>query len=97
MEKAIKLSHLDRGYVNPNPIVGSVIVKNNIIVGEGYHKVYGGSHSEVMAIENAGKEAKGSTLYVTLEPCCHYGQPPTPSTDKIIKSGIKRVVIGFRP
>ena len=56
MEKAIKLSHLGRGFVNPNPIVGSVIVKNNSIVGEGYHKFYGGSHSEVMAIEDQEKK-----------------------------------------
>lgn len=81
-------------FVHPNPYVGCVIVKNGRILSKGYHKIFGGAHAEVNAIKKLSlKELKGSTLYVTLEPCSTYGKTP-PCTDLIIKSGIKKVVIG---
>ena len=83
------------GKTLPNPLVGCVIVKNNKIIGKGYHKKYGGSHAEVNAIKNATEDVKGATLYVNLEPCSHYGKTP-PCVDLIIKKGIKKVVIGMR-
>jgi diaminohydroxyphosphoribosylaminopyrimidine deaminase/5-amino-6-(5-phosphoribosylamino)uracil reductase len=92
MELALKLATLGEGNVNPNPMVGAVVVKAGKIIGEGYHKKYGGPHAEVFALEDAGAEAKGATIYVTLEPCSHYGKTP-PCAEKIIKMGIKRCVI----
>lgn len=95
MERAIRLAKKGEGFCNPNPMVGAVIVKNNHIIGEGYHKKYGDLHAEREAIKALKTSAEGSTLYVTLEPCCHYGQTP-PCTDAIIENKIKRVVIGSR-
>jgi diaminohydroxyphosphoribosylaminopyrimidine deaminase/5-amino-6-(5-phosphoribosylamino)uracil reductase len=89
LEQAIK----GCGWVNPNPMVGAVIVKNHQIIGKGYHQKYGGPHAERNALTNCRVSPKGGTLYVTLEPCCHYGKTP-PCTDAIIESGIRRVVIG---
>ena len=81
------------GFTSPNPIVGTVIVKNNKILSTGYHKKIGGEHAEVNAINKlTNEQLKGSTLYVTLEPCSHHGKTP-PCTDAIIKSGIKEVII----
>ncbi len=94
MQEAILLAKKGRGKVNPNPLVGAVVVKNNKIIGRGYHKEYGGWHAEVFALEEASKEAKGATLYVTLEPCSHYGKTP-PCTKLIIEKGIKKVVVGI--
>ncbi len=82
------------GKVSPNPLVGSIIVKNGKIIGEGYHKCFGKEHAEIVALRKADKNSHGATLYVNLEPCCHYGKTP-PCTDAIIKAGIKRVVIGM--
>lgn len=79
------------GKTSPNPMVGCVIVKNGRIIGDGYHKKAGFPHAEIEALNKAGKDAKGATLYVNLEPCSHYGRTP-PCTDAIIKAGIKRVV-----
>jgi len=93
MELALKLAAKGRGYASPNPMVGAVIVKNNRIIGQGYHQCYGQNHAEVNAIENATENVAGSTLYVTLEPCCHSGKTP-PCTDMIIRHKIGRVVIG---
>jgi diaminohydroxyphosphoribosylaminopyrimidine deaminase/5-amino-6-(5-phosphoribosylamino)uracil reductase len=93
MKLAIALARKGRFYVAPNPMVGAVIVKNGIIIGRGYHQRFGGNHAEINAINNAGKNISGSTLYVTLEPCCHEGKTP-PCTDSIIKHKIGRVVIG---
>ncbi len=93
MKLALKLAAKGSGYVSPNPMVGAVIVKDDRIIGLGYHRFCGENHAEINAIENAKESAAGSTLYVTLEPCCHYGKTP-PCTDKIIKNKIKRVVIG---
>ncbi|MDR3000231.1 MAG: bifunctional diaminohydroxyphosphoribosylaminopyrimidine deaminase/5-amino-6-(5-phosphoribosylamino)uracil reductase RibD [Fibromonadaceae bacterium] len=78
----------------PNPAVGAVVVKNGVILGEGYTQEYGNSHAEIIALKNAGENAKGAELYVTLEPCNHHGQTP-PCTDAIIKAGIKKVYYGF--
>src|SRR5207248_602744 len=75
----------------PNPMVGAVIVKGGRVVGEGYHQHYGGPHAEVVALKKAGPRARGATLYVTLEPCCHWGKTP-PCTDAITAAGISRVV-----
>ncbi|MGL5356255.1 MAG: bifunctional diaminohydroxyphosphoribosylaminopyrimidine deaminase/5-amino-6-(5-phosphoribosylamino)uracil reductase RibD [Cetobacterium sp.] len=91
MNIAIEEAKKGIGFVNPNPLVGAVLVKNNKILSKGYHKIYGSSHAEVNAI-NKTKEANGATLYVTLEPCSHFGKTP-PCTDLIISSKIKRCVI----
>ncbi|GAA0225535.1 bifunctional diaminohydroxyphosphoribosylaminopyrimidine deaminase/5-amino-6-(5-phosphoribosylamino)uracil reductase RibD [Metaclostridioides mangenotii] len=93
MKKALELAKKGAGKVSPNPMVGAVIVKDSEIIGSGYHKEYGGLHAEVNAISSCSNDLYGSTIYVTLEPCCHYGNTP-PCTDAIIKSGIKRVVVG---
>ena len=92
MHLALELAKHGEGRVNPNPLVGAVVVKNGKIIGKGYHHEYGGPHAEVFALQEAGEEAKGATIYVTLEPCSHYGKTP-PCAKKIIDSGIKRCVI----
>lgn len=91
MELALELAARARGRTSPNPMVGAVVVKDGEIVGRGFHPKAGKPHAEVYALEEAGERAKGSTLYVTLEPCCHYGRTP-PCTGKILASGISRVV-----
>jgi diaminohydroxyphosphoribosylaminopyrimidine deaminase/5-amino-6-(5-phosphoribosylamino)uracil reductase len=86
------------GKVNPNPLVGAVIVKNGEIISKGYHKFYGGRHAEIVAIENAfekGLTVKDATMYVTLEPCHHWGKTP-PCVDRIIKEKFKKVVIAMK-
>ena len=92
MQKAIDLAKQGEGFVNPNPLVGAVIVKDNQIIGEGYHEQFGGPHAEVNAFLNAKEDVVGATMYVTLEPCSHYGKTP-PCALKIIEKGIKKVVI----
>lgn len=77
------------GYTNPNPLVGAVIVKNGRIIGEGYHQIYGGNHAEINAFKNATEDVKGATMYVTLEPCSHYGKTP-PCANAIVEKGIKK-------
>lgn len=93
MRLAIQLARKGCGWVNPNPMVGAVIVKDGKIIGQGCHRKYGGLHAERDALANCQTSVAGATLYVTLEPCCHYGRTP-PCTDAIIKSGISRVVFG---
>ena len=93
MRMAIELAKRGTGAVNPNPMVGAVVVKNRKVIGEGYHKFFGGPHAEVYALEDAGKEAEGAEIYVTLEPCSHYGKTP-PCAKKIIDMGIKKCFIG---
>ena len=93
MKIALKLAQKGRGYVSPNPLVGAVIVKEERIIGRGYHQHYGGNHAEINALKNASEDACGSTLYVTLEPCCHEGKTP-PCIDSITKHKIARVIIG---
>lgn len=94
MKRAIMLAKKGRGYTNPNPMVGAVVVKDGKIIGEGYHKVYGSAHAEVQALNNCKVSPEGATLYVTLEPCSHVGKTP-PCVDAIISHGIKEVVIGM--
>ncbi len=96
MLKAIELAKKGEGWVNPNPLVGAVIVKDDKIIGEGYHTRFGELHAEREAIKNAsekGFSCKGAEMYVTLEPCCHTGKQP-PCTEAIIEAGIKRVYVG---
>ncbi len=95
MKRALELALRGRGRVSPNPLVGAVIVKDGEIVGEGYHQEYGGLHAERNAIASSKVNLEGATMYVSLEPCCHYGKTP-PCTEKIIESGIKKVVVGSR-
>lgn len=95
MLRAISLAKKGTGYTSPNPLVGAVIVKDGRIIGEGYHAIYGDLHAERNAIKNLTEDAKGATIYVTLEPCCHYGKQP-PCTEAILAAGITRVVIGSR-
>lgn len=93
MKRAIALAKLATGHTSPNPLVGAVVVKDNTIIGEGYHHKAGTAHAEVHALNQAGENAKGATLYVTLEPCSHYGKTP-PCVLRIIEAGIAKVVIG---
>jgi len=97
MERAIALAQKGKGKTSPNPTVGAVLVQNGKIIGEGYHKKAGTAHAEIRAIKDAlakGHETKNATLYVTLEPCCHFGKTP-PCTDAILKYGISEVIIGM--
>lgn len=93
MERAIELARLGIGAVNPNPLVGAVIVKNGKIIGEGYHRKYGDLHAERDAFKNLTESAEGAEMYVTLEPCCHHGKQP-PCVEAIIEHKIKRVYVG---
>ena len=95
MEWAIELARKGLGRTNPNPMVGAVIVKDGRILAEGYHEAYGKLHAERNAIGALKESAEGADLYVTLEPCCHYGKTP-PCTEAIIEAKIKRVIIGSR-
>jgi diaminohydroxyphosphoribosylaminopyrimidine deaminase/5-amino-6-(5-phosphoribosylamino)uracil reductase len=91
MRRALELAERGRGYVEPNPLVGAVVVRDGQIVGEGWHQRYGEAHAEIHALAAAGEAAREATLYVTLEPCCHHGKTP-PCTDAILRAGIQRVV-----
>jgi diaminohydroxyphosphoribosylaminopyrimidine deaminase/5-amino-6-(5-phosphoribosylamino)uracil reductase len=92
MRKALVLAERGRGFVEPNPMVGAVVLDAaGDVVGEGWHERFGGPHAEVSALAAAGERARGGTLVVTLEPCCHHGKTP-PCTDAVLKSGVKRVV-----
>lgn len=95
MRRAIELAGKGAGWTAPNPMVGAVIVKNGRVIAEGYHRKYGELHAERNALAALTEEAEGGTMYVTLEPCCHYGRTP-PCTDAILEHGIARVVIGSR-
>jgi diaminohydroxyphosphoribosylaminopyrimidine deaminase/5-amino-6-(5-phosphoribosylamino)uracil reductase len=95
MRAALSEAASGRGRVEPNPLVGAVIVKDGRSVGTGHHERFGGPHAEVVALERAGEQASGATLYVTLEPCCHFGKTP-PCTTAILASGIARVVAAIR-
>ena len=91
MRRALELAEHGRGAVEPNPLVGAVVVRDGVNVGEGWHRRYGEAHAEVNALSAAGEAARGATLYVTLEPCCHHGKTP-PCTDAILRAGVGRVV-----
>ena len=95
MRRAIELAKRATGFTNPNPLVGVVIVKEDRIIGEGYHEKCGQLHAERNAFASLKESAEGATLYVTLEPCCHYGKTP-PCTEAIVENKIARVVIGSR-
>ena len=95
MLRAISLAKKGEGWTNPNPMVGAVIVKDGRIIGEGYHKKYGELHAERNAFASLKESAKGATMYVTMEPCCHYGKTP-PCTQAIIEHEIGKVVIGSK-
>ena len=97
MEKCINLAKKGIQDVSPNPMVGSIIVYNDKIIGQGYHEKYGSNHAEVNAINSVQDKSllEKSTLYVNLEPCCHYGKTP-PCTDLIIENKIPKVVIGCK-
>ncbi|MFH0912705.1 MAG: bifunctional diaminohydroxyphosphoribosylaminopyrimidine deaminase/5-amino-6-(5-phosphoribosylamino)uracil reductase RibD [Candidatus Omnitrophota bacterium] len=94
MDLAFRLALKGKGKTLPNPMVGAILVKNGRVIGRGYHERPGLPHAEAMAIDDAGLQAKGATLYVTLEPCAHFGRTP-PCVDKIVKSGIKKVIVGM--
>ena len=94
MREALRLAAKGCGRTSPNPMVGAVVVSGDTVVGRGYHERAGGPHAEVNALGDAGKKAAGATLYVTLEPCNHYGRTP-PCTMAVVDSGIRRVVVGM--
>lgn len=95
MKRALQLAEKAKGHTSPNPMVGAVIVKNDRIIGEGYHEKCGCGHAEVRAFENAAEDTEGADMYITLEPCSHYGRTP-PCADKIIEKKIKRVIIAAK-
>jgi len=95
MNMALDLAVQGRGYTSPNPLVGAVVVNDGIVAGKGFHVAVGQNHAEVNALNDAGDRAKGATLYVTLEPCNHFGRTP-PCTQKVIKAGVKRVVVAMQ-
>ena len=94
MKRALRLAEKGRGRTSPNPMVGTVLVKNGQVVGEGYHARAGEAHAEILALRQAGEEARGSTLYINLEPCIHYGKTP-PCAPAVIEAKVRRVVIGM--
>jgi diaminohydroxyphosphoribosylaminopyrimidine deaminase/5-amino-6-(5-phosphoribosylamino)uracil reductase len=93
MRRALRLARL--GAPAPNPHVGAIVVQHGMIVGEGHHERAGAAHAEAAALAGAGERARGATLYVTLEPCNHHGRTP-PCVDAVLRSGVRRVVIGCR-
>ncbi|HEV7780457.1 MAG TPA: bifunctional diaminohydroxyphosphoribosylaminopyrimidine deaminase/5-amino-6-(5-phosphoribosylamino)uracil reductase RibD, partial [Chitinophagaceae bacterium] len=99
MQRCLELAKLGAGYVAPNPMVGAVLVFEDRIIGEGWHRQYGEAHAEVNCIASVNEESRSfipvSTLYVSLEPCAHFGKTP-PCTDLIIKNKISRIVIGCK-
>src|SRR5690349_14463410 len=90
MRRALDLARRGWGQTAPNPMVGAVVVRDGRIVGEGYHVRYGADHAEIAALRQAGEQARGATLYVTLEPCGHHGKTP-PCADAIVAAGVARV------
>lgn len=94
LARALELAERGRGAVEPNPLVGAVVVRDGHSVGEGWHARFGGPHAEVVALDDAGDRAQGATLYVTLEPCSHHGKTP-PCVDRVLSSGVARVVVAM--
>lgn len=95
MKTALSLAKRGRGKVNPNPMVGAVVVKNGKILGKGHHPFFGGPHAEVRALEQSGKNSRGAEMYVTLEPCSHFGKTP-PCTESIRAAGISKVYVAAK-
>lgn len=96
IRRALRLAGKARGLTSPNPMVGAIVVKNGRIISEDYHKRPGALHAEALALEKAGDKARGATLYVSLEPCCHTKKRTPPCTKAIINAGIKRVIIAMK-
>ena len=94
MGKALSLARRGLGKTSPNPMVGALFVRDGEIIGQGYHRRYGGAHAEINAIRDASEDINGATLYVTLEPCCHKGKKTPPCLDALLKYDLGRVVIG---
>jgi len=94
MKRALRLAEKGKGRTSPNPMVGAVLLKNGKVVGEGYHARAGEAHAEILALRQAGEAARGSTLYLNLEPCAHYGRTP-PCAPEVIRAKVKRAVIGM--
>lgn len=94
MRRAIRLAMNGRGRVEPNPMVGCVVVKDGRVIGEGWHEVYGGPHAEPNALANCTESPEGATVYVTLEPCCHTGKKTPPCAPRLVKARVGRVVVG---
>ncbi len=94
MKKAIRLARRGLGSTSPNPVVGALIVKNDQIISSGYHKRAGAPHAEIVALSKAGERTRGSSLYVNMEPCNHYGRTP-PCTGAILESGVRKIVVGM--
>ena len=95
MQRALSLASRAAGRTAPNPMVGALVVKDGEVVGEGYHVALGEPHAETMALAAAGSKARGSTVVVTLEPCCHYGRTP-PCTQQLIAAGVERVIVAMK-
>ena len=96
MKRAIFLASLGKGKTSPNPLVGAVILdKNRKLISEGFHNKAGEPHAEAMALNHLKKDAKGGSMYVNLEPCCHQGKTP-PCVEKVIASGIKKIYISIK-
>ena len=95
MERALALAAQARGRTSPNPLVGAVIVREGEVVGEGYHQKAGEAHAEIHALNQAGALARGATLYVTLEPCCHWGRTP-PCTEAVIRAGVAKAFVAMK-
>ncbi|MCG3203402.1 MAG: Riboflavin biosynthesis protein RibD [Elusimicrobia bacterium] len=95
MRRALHLAAKGQGFVNPNPKVGCVIVKKGKIIGEGYHQRFGGPHAEILALAQAGSKAKGATMYLTLEPCTHFGKTP-PCAPEILKAQIHQIYVAMK-
>lgn len=95
MKQALEIARRGEGLTGPNPMVGALIVKEGEVVGEGYHQKAGEDHAEVIALKQAGEKARGASLYVTLEPCCHVGKTG-PCTEAVVRAGIRRIVVGMQ-
>lgn len=95
MKRVLRLAQQGEGKTSPNPMVGAIVVKDDLVVGKGYHRKAGEPHAEILALEQAGATARGATLYVNLEPCTHYGRTP-PCAPRVIEAGVRRVVIGMK-
>ena len=94
MRRALALARRGLGRTSPNPVVGALFLREGEVIGEGYHRAYGGNHAEINAIIAAREDVAGATLYVTLEPCCHHGKKTPPCLDALLKHDLARVVIG---